>query len=97
MADWRISRRTMLRGAGAAVSLPLLDIMEAAPVRGASMPAEAVRAAYLYIPNGVADGAWNADTVDGTGRIEKLNRWMAPLDPYKSELGPAAQAVDASR
>ena len=86
MNSWRISRRTLLRGVGAAVSLPLLDVMETSRARGASQPARAVRAAYLYIPNGVADGAWTPAKVDARGRIQELNEWMSPLTSLKSHL-----------
>lgn len=58
----RISRRTVLRGAGAAISLPLLDIM-GAPVSAKTgnqklkTTENTNRIAYLYFPNGVARGS----------------------------------------
>ena len=86
MSSWRMSRRTMLRGTGAAVSLPLLDVMagqsRAAETESKSPP----RVAYLYIPNGVAEGAWQPERVDQDGRIAKLNEWMQPLKDYREEL-----------
>ena len=58
-----ISRRTVLRGAGTAVALPLLEAMiPAGPVAGATggsaVAGEAAeqaprRVAFLYVPNGV--------------------------------------------
>ena len=83
---WHISRRTMLRGLGAAVSLPLLDVMS--PSRAVAVGKEhpTMRVAYLYIPNGVAAGAWQPDEVDSHGRLVRLNRWMASLEPYRGEL-----------
>lgn len=86
MNNWRISRRSMLRGVSAAVTLPLLDIMEGPSILGATKPAEAVRVAYLYLPNGVADGAWGATKLDSKGRILSLNKWMAPLAKFKDEF-----------
>lgn len=86
MAAWRIDRRTMLRGAGAAVSLPLLDVMEGATVQGSARPAEVVRAAYLYIPNGVAEGAWGAQRIAGDGRIQSFNKWMSPFEAFKADI-----------
>ena len=59
----------MLRGAGVCISLPLLDIMHTAGPVAASESQSVVRAAYLYIPNGVADGAWGPAQVDGNGRL----------------------------
>lgn len=84
--NWRISRRTMLRGIGAAASLPILDVM-ARPSRAAeSADASPPRVAYLYIPNGVADGAWQPERVDKNGRLETLNQWMKPLQEHREEL-----------
>ena len=59
--NWHISRRMMLRGVGAAVSLPLLDVMSTHASGEKSPP---IRLAYLYIPNGVAEGAWQPEEVD---------------------------------
>jgi len=73
----------MLRGLGAAVSLPLLDVMSARASEDERPP---MRLAYLYIPNGVAEGAWQPQEVDNRGRLVKLNRWMSSLEPYRDEL-----------
>ena len=43
-----ISRRTMLRGAGAAVCLPLLDVMGSQSAIGAAKAEKPVRLCYLY-------------------------------------------------
>ena len=81
-----ISRRTMLRGAGVALSLPFLDIMSA-PAMGVAAPTtNPVRLAYLYFPNGVADGAWAAEKVDSDGKLLELNKYMQPLAPYMSDI-----------
>ncbi|MGB1929063.1 MAG: DUF1552 domain-containing protein [Mariniblastus sp.] len=87
----RISRRTVLRGAGAAISLPLLDIM-GAPVSAKTgnqklkTTENTNRIAYLYFPNGVARGSWEPEKVADDGSIEKLNRWMQPLEKVKEHL-----------
>lgn len=86
MAKWKVPRRTMLRGLGASISLPLLDVMQSPCASAASRPRSTVRAAYLYFPNGVADGAWTATKVDVAGRLRRLNKWMAPLEPFKSDI-----------
>ena len=83
---WHISRRTMLRGLGASISLPLLDVMSTPGLLAAENDKPAMRLAYLYIPNGVADGAWQPQKVDGQGRLVKLNRWMTSLEPYREEM-----------
>ena len=86
--NWHISRRTVLRGAGAALSLPLLDVMLGPTARAAQIAASqqsAKRLAYLYIPNGVAEGAWQPEKVEN-GRIARLNKWMQPLAGFESDL-----------
>jgi hypothetical protein len=52
----RISRRTMLRGMGAALALPALDMMM--PARAAAAAKAPVRMACLYFPNGVWQDTW---------------------------------------
>ena len=84
----RISRRRLLRGACAAVAIPFLDAMIPAVARSAEVSAGApkTRGAWLYFPNGVADGGWEPRRVGRDGRLQQLNRWMAPLEPFKSQL-----------
>ena len=84
----RISRRTLLHGAGATVALPVLEAMGSTSDRRgtADQTSAPARAAYLYIPNGVADGAWQPEQVDGHGRLQTLNRWMKPLQPFCEDL-----------
>ena len=86
---YAISRRSMLQGTGAAVALPLLDVMSPSTEAAAPTDAESAsprRLAYLYFPNGVADGAWDPQAVDRNGQITRLNRHMAPLQPYQDQL-----------
>ena len=84
--NWQISRRTILRGTGAAVSLPLLDVMMEPSLPAASRTAPPTRLAYLYIPNGVADGAWQPEEVDDQGQLVRLNPWMSSLNPFRKDL-----------
>jgi len=44
------------------------------------------RLAYLYIPNGVAEGAWQPGTIRNDGSLVKLNRWMSSLQPFVDQL-----------
>ena len=86
---YAISRRTMLRGTGAAVALPLLDVMSPctdAAETGNEKTGPPRRLAYLYFPNGVASGAWDPQTVEAGGTIGSLNRWMKPLAPFQDQL-----------
>jgi len=87
----RISRRTLLKGAGVALGLPCLDIMEvqlsqADPIAGIHRGSQKNRIAYLYFPNGAAQGSWQPDEVRADGTLQKLNRWMAPLESVKQHL-----------
>ena len=92
MQSRRLSRRTVLRGLGAAVALPLLDVMPAAASglgAAASKPgaaASANRLAYLYFPNGIARGTWYPEETGPGGRLVRLNEWMRPLEPFKEHL-----------
>ena len=82
--SWKIPRRTALRGLGAIASLPLLDVMRTCKASESST--NQTRLAYLYIPNGVGRGAWQAENVDSDGRLLKLNRWMQSLEPFREQL-----------
>lgn len=79
----RLSRRTMLRALGATVSIPLLESMTPFG-RAAEKPT--TRLAYLYFPNGIPRGSWEPEKTGAGGRLEKLNEWMSPLEPFKSDI-----------
>ena len=59
----RLSRRTLLRGLGAAVALPALDAMT--PARVAAAPP---RLAFVYVPNGVIMEHWTP-AAEGAGYL----------------------------
>ena len=69
-----LSRRTLLRGAGAAIALPLLDAM--VPAFSATAGAAAKRLGFIYLPNGVAMNfsGVNYWTPKGTGKGFELSR-----------------------
>jgi len=79
---WRISRRTMLRGMGAAMALPVLDAM-APRVASAAAAKPPVRMACLYFPNGVWTKSWIPE-VDGADFV--LPYSLEPLNDFKSSL-----------
>ena len=60
-----VSRRTLLRGMGAAVALPFLDAMIPTTVRGAQASPRTHRFQAFYVPNGMAMEYW---TPSGQGR-----------------------------
>lgn len=72
-----ISRRTLLRGAGASLALPWLEVM------GYAAPRSPIRMAVLYMPNGVREDTW---TPQGTGREFTLSPTLEPLADLKNEL-----------
>jgi len=77
-----LSRRTFLRGAGAAVALPFLDAMVPAFAR-AQAQARARRFLGWYVPNGMHMAAWTPAT---TGASYALSPILQPLAPVRSEL-----------
>ncbi|MDX2031903.1 MAG: DUF1552 domain-containing protein [Blastocatellia bacterium] len=76
-----LPRRSFLKGAGAAIALPMLDAM--APAM-APEPTHPVRLAFVYVPNGVANIDWW--TPQGTGRDYQFSRILKPLEPLRDEL-----------
>jgi hypothetical protein len=78
-----LSRRTVLRGAGAFMGLPLLDAMTPARAAAANDAVAPVRLACLYFPNGVNEKAW---TPASEGAGFELTPILKPLDSLKSEI-----------
>ena len=74
-----ISRRTLLKGAGAAVGLPLLEAM-GAPLIAQSKP---VRMAFLYMANGVHPNAWTPKEI---GKDFQLTPVLEPLAKVRQDL-----------
>jgi hypothetical protein len=79
-----IPRRTMLRGLGAALALPLLDSMVPA-LASASETAigQTRRLGIVYVPNGMRMDHWTPAT---TGSDFKLPSILQPLQPFHSQL-----------
>ncbi len=89
MTGRHISRRTVLRGLGATVALPFLDIMKPLALAAqavAPMADPVKRLAYIYFPNGIPRGTWYPEAVTADGRLVKLNEWMSPLEPFKQDI-----------
>ena len=82
-----LSRRTLLRAMGAALSLPFLESFAARPANAAKRKSDSkLKLAYLYFPNGVAEDTWQPEEVSPDGRLLKLNEWMSPLESLKEDL-----------
>jgi len=79
-----LSRRTVLRGLGAAVALPLLDAMVPALTAVQKTAAAPVRRlGIVYHPNGVIYENW---LPKGTGRDFTLSPILEPLELFKNQL-----------
>jgi hypothetical protein len=74
-----LSRRTLLRGLGTAMALPLLDSMTPAM----AAPKRAVRIAFLYVPNGIIMKDWTPAT---EGKGYALTKTLAPLAGYRDKM-----------
>lgn len=76
-----LPRRTVLRGVGAGIALPLLDSMVAVSARAASKPVHRFQA--FYVPNGMAMEYWSPK---GEGRNFQLSPILEPLAPYRNQM-----------
>ena len=80
-----LSRRTVLRGAGAALALPFLDAMS--PTRlwlQARAPVKPThRFQAIYVPNGMAMEYW---APQGEGKTFKLSPILKPLAPFQDQM-----------
>jgi len=79
-----IPRRTVLRGLGATLALPLLDAMVPALTAQSKTPANPVRRlGTIYIGNGASPGYW---TPVAEGAAFELSPILAPLAPFKDRV-----------
>jgi hypothetical protein len=84
-----LNRRKFLRGLGACLALPALEI--AAPIRSAAAPllkgaspsGDPVRMAFVYFPNGAVQKNW---WPKGKGKDFELASTMSPLNSLKHQL-----------
>lgn len=94
----KLSRRTMLRGLGASLALPLLDSM--VPALSTTAHAQATqptkRLGVVYVPNGMAMKAWTPE-LDGTDF--ETTRIIKPMEAYRDRMlvitgldGPSSNA-----
>ena len=87
-----LPRRTFLRGAGAALSLPLLDAMVpplTALERTAAAPAKLRRLGFVYMPMGCSPNSWRpgtAPTGPGGEALGDLPPSLAPLEGVKQHV-----------
>ena len=86
----RISRRAVLRGAGASIALPLLDAMIPAGVALADTVVKPrTRMGFFYFPHGAFTGKWteiNSWTPAGEGRNFEISQVLKPLEPFRDRM-----------
>lgn len=78
-----ISRRTVLRGLGAAVALPWLDAMSNRSLLAGPVSQAPQRMAFLFTPNGAIMSDWTPEKV---GRDYELSPTLKPLASVKDDL-----------
>ena len=95
-----LSRRALLRGAGAALALPLLESMIPAGVARAAAATPRTRLACVYVPHGAVMSQW-MPSQPGTGFA--FPEILKPLEPFRAHVNvvsgltlPLAYGQDAS-
>ena len=79
-----LSRRTLLRGAGASLALPLLDAMIPAGTALAQTAAKTkTRMGFFYFPHGAIMDKW---TPAATGSNFEMTSILAPLSAFKNQM-----------
>jgi len=78
-----LSRRTILKGLGVSVALPLLDAMTPALANAAEKVKTPTRLMFCAVPNGIEMKAWKPQ---GTGKDFEFTRILKPLEPFREDL-----------
>jgi len=81
--NWLLGRRHFLRGAGAAIALPLLDCMT--PLGAQAAVDKPRRAVFVYIPNGVNVLTWQ---ITKAGADYEFPVPMKPLEKHRALMTP---------
>jgi len=80
----KIARRTLLRGAGVALSLPWLEsVAPAAPAAADRLAEPPLRMAFMFMPNGVRPDHW---TPAGDAEQYELTPHLQPLAAFKNDF-----------
>ncbi len=76
-----LDRRTLLRGVGTALGLPMLEAMAPAKMVAPN------RMVFVYVPNGIMMEEWIADQKPGVTALGgKLGRVTEALEPFRDDL-----------
>jgi hypothetical protein len=76
----RVSRRTVLRAAGATMALPWLESLNAF---AGTTPVFPKRFGVVFLGNGINEDHWSAT---GSGAEMKLSKTLSPLEPIKQKI-----------
>jgi hypothetical protein len=79
----QISRRTLLKGMGAAIALPMLDAMTPAFAATGAKSAAPVRLSFVYVPNGIIMEEW---TPKAAGKAWEATRVLKPLEALREDI-----------
>ncbi len=79
----KITRRNVLRGAGALVTLPFLESIAPKMAIAQSNPVRPIRTAFMFVPNGINMDHWRPTA---QGALGDLPATLAPLNAVKSEF-----------
>src|SRR5436853_2735762 len=98
-----LSRRTVLKGAGVTLALPLLDAMvPAATALAQTAAVPKLRTGFFYLPHGAIMGntahgpAADRWTPSGAGASFKLSQILASLEPYKKYVSSFGNLENAA-
>lgn len=96
-----LSRRTLLRGVGATLSLPFLDAMVPAATAANRTVQPAKRIGYIYIPMGCDQSRWTPGSKDTLDELSPILKSLAPVKQHCTvisnlELEPAYPGTHAT-
>ena len=84
MSSNPLNRRTVLRGIGAGLGLPLLESMQPSPAFASSADAAApLRTAFIFFPNGVILDPWRPI---GEGHEYQFGTTMESLSEFRDDI-----------
>jgi hypothetical protein len=84
LSQKHLSRRTVLRGLGASVSLPLLDAMiPAGTALAQTAAAPKPKMGFFYLPHGAVMDRWKPAAL---GSAFELPQILAPFAPFKNDM-----------
>ncbi len=83
LAAHSLSRRQVLRGLGSVISLPLLESFGARAFAATKPPTKPIRAAWMYIPNGVNVEQW-MPTGEGAGY--QLSPSLKQIEQHRNDF-----------